>query len=164
MDITNLAHRGPRVLSFATFIGILAWAFAPARSRGDFEDASAACPSSSELRHHERLHQRLLVDLRGPPVAGQHPGLRGCLLWLTPARRAPAGDPDNTTGHVWDEDLREMNNPMPRWWMWLFVITIVFAAGLPGRCTRAWAATRASSAWTTDGEYAGRARQGESPN
>jgi cytochrome c oxidase cbb3-type subunit III len=35
---------------------------------------------------------------------------------------------DNTTGHVWDEDLREMNNPLPRWWMWLFVITVVFAA------------------------------------
>jgi cytochrome c oxidase cbb3-type subunit 3 len=36
---------------------------------------------------------------------------------------------DNTTGHVWDEDLTEMNNPMPRWWMWLFVITIVFRLG-----------------------------------
>lgn len=34
---------------------------------------------------------------------------------------------DNTTGHVWDGDLREMNNPLPRWWAWLFVITIVFA-------------------------------------
>ena len=35
---------------------------------------------------------------------------------------------DNTTGHVWDDDLREMNNPLPRWWMCLFVITVVFAA------------------------------------
>jgi len=34
---------------------------------------------------------------------------------------------DNTTGHVWDGDLREMNNPLPRWWAWLFVITIIFA-------------------------------------
>ena len=24
---------------------------------------------------------------------------------------------DNTTGHVWDEDVRELNNPLPRWWM-----------------------------------------------
>jgi cytochrome c oxidase cbb3-type subunit III len=31
-----------------------------------------------------------------------------------------------TTGHVWDEDLTELNNPLPRWWLWLFVITIVF--------------------------------------
>ena len=34
---------------------------------------------------------------------------------------------DNTTGHVWDVDLREMNNPLPRWWLWLFVITVIFA-------------------------------------
>lgn len=33
---------------------------------------------------------------------------------------------DNTTGHVWDEDLKEMNNPLPRWWMGLFIITIIF--------------------------------------
>lgn len=32
-----------------------------------------------------------------------------------------------TTGHVWDGDLTELNTPMPRWWMWLFYITIVFA-------------------------------------
>ena len=31
-----------------------------------------------------------------------------------------------TTGHSWDEGLEELNNPMPRWWMWLFYITIVF--------------------------------------
>ena len=33
----------------------------------------------------------------------------------------------DTTGHLWDEDLAEFNNPLPRWWMWLFYITIVFA-------------------------------------
>jgi len=27
---------------------------------------------------------------------------------------------------VWDEDLAEYNNPLPRWWMWLFYITIAF--------------------------------------
>ena len=47
------------------------------------------------------------------------------LLWIT-ARKKIVSAGDNTTGHVWDEDLREMNNPMPRWWMWLFVATIVF--------------------------------------
>ncbi len=35
----------------------------------------------------------------------------------------------NTTGHVWDDNLQEFNNPMPRWWMWLFHLTIVFALG-----------------------------------
>ena len=33
------------------------------------------------------------------------------------------------TGHVWDKDLREYNNPLPRWWLWLFYITVVFAIG-----------------------------------
>jgi cytochrome c oxidase cbb3-type subunit 3 len=32
-----------------------------------------------------------------------------------------------TTDHVWDEDLREMNNPLPRWWLNLFYITLVFS-------------------------------------
>ncbi|TXT39529.1 MAG: cytochrome c oxidase cbb3-type subunit III [Comamonadaceae bacterium] len=34
---------------------------------------------------------------------------------------------DNTTGHVWDDNLREMNNPLPRWWSYMFWFTIVFA-------------------------------------
>lgn len=57
-------------------------------------------------------------------------GIFGCalLLWIT-ASNKDAPTADNTTGHVWDEDLTEMNNPMPRWWMWLFVITIVFGLG-----------------------------------
>ena len=50
------------------------------------------------------------------------------LLWVT-ARKKVVPSADNTTGHVWDGDLRESNNPMPRWWVWLFVITIVFGLG-----------------------------------
>ncbi|HRE17675.1 MAG TPA: cytochrome-c oxidase, cbb3-type subunit III [Rhodocyclaceae bacterium] len=34
-----------------------------------------------------------------------------------------------TMGHVWDEDLEEYNNALPKWWSWLFYITIVFALG-----------------------------------
>jgi cytochrome c oxidase cbb3-type subunit III len=30
-------------------------------------------------------------------------------------------------GHVWDGDLEEYNNPMPKWWSWMFIITVVFA-------------------------------------
>ena len=64
-------------------------------------------------------------------------GMLACLvlLWVT-ARKKVAATADNTTGHVWDGDLTEMNNPMPRWWMWLFVLTIVFSflylAAYPG--------------------------------
>jgi cytochrome c oxidase cbb3-type subunit III len=48
------------------------------------------------------------------------------LLWFSGKAKAMTST-DNTTGHVWDGDLREMNNPLPRWWVWLFIITIVFA-------------------------------------
>jgi len=54
-------------------------------------------------------------------------GLVACLALLIIAARRRVMANDNTTGHVWDEDLRELNNPLPRWWMWLFVITIVFS-------------------------------------
>ena len=54
-------------------------------------------------------------------------GLLGCLALLIIAARRRVMAGDNTTGHVWDEDLRELNNPLPRWWMWLFVLTVVFA-------------------------------------
>ena len=33
-----------------------------------------------------------------------------------------------TTGHEWD-GVRELNNPLPRWWLWLFYITIVWSIG-----------------------------------
>jgi cytochrome c oxidase cbb3-type subunit 3 len=76
----------------------------------------------------------------------------GLLLWITARVKTPAGT-DNTTGHVWDEDLREMNNPMPRWWMGLFVITIVFGLGylvaFPGL-----GSYKGELAWSTGGEYA----------
>lgn len=55
-------------------------------------------------------------------------GIVACLflLWFSGKAKAMTAH-DNTTGHVWDGDLREMNNPLPRWWVGLFVITIVFS-------------------------------------
>lgn len=54
----------------------------------------------------------------------------GCvwLLWYTSKRRSdlPSGE---TTGHTWDGDLREYNKPLPRWWINLFYLTIVFTIG-----------------------------------
>ena len=49
------------------------------------------------------------------------------LLWVA-SKRQPMAE-DNSTGHVFDEDLVEMNNPLPRWWAVLFIITVVFAFG-----------------------------------
>ena len=58
-------------------------------------------------------------------------GIAGCaiLLWSQSSVKVAIGKdgkPATTTGHVWDEDLTELNTPMPRWWMWLFYLTIVF--------------------------------------
>jgi hypothetical protein len=73
-------------------------------------------------------------------------GIFGCLLLLIlVARKKVVPSGDNTTGHVWDEDLRELNNPMPKWWMGLFVITVVFSLGYLV-VYPVWAASAAS--WT----------------
>jgi cytochrome c oxidase cbb3-type subunit III len=53
--------------------------------------------------------------------------LLACLALLIGASRRKVMAGDNTTGHVWDGDLRELNNPLPRWWAILFVLTVVFA-------------------------------------
>lgn len=45
--------------------------------------------------------------------------------WATRKRSNEAAEGD-VTGHSWD-GLEEYNNPLPRWWLWLFYITIVFS-------------------------------------
>lgn len=34
-----------------------------------------------------------------------------------------------TTGHVWDNDLRELNNPLPKWWLYVLYVTIIWSVG-----------------------------------
>jgi cytochrome c oxidase cbb3-type subunit 3 len=48
------------------------------------------------------------------------------LMWWT-ARTRPGETAK--TGHVWDGDLEELNNPLPMWWLGLFVGTVLFGAG-----------------------------------
>ena len=52
------------------------------------------------------------------------------ILWLllATARRKRGDIEQATTGHVWDEDLQELNNPLPLWWLGLFLISVVFTA------------------------------------
>ena len=77
------------------------------------------------------------------------------LLWLagkaTVSGHSGRAD-DNTTGHVWDVDLRELNNPLPRWWMWLFIITVVFSLAylvvFPGL-----GSFKGLMNWSTDAEH-----------
>jgi cytochrome c oxidase cbb3-type subunit III len=74
------------------------------------------------------------------------------LLLIAARRRVMGNVDDNTTGHVWDEDLRELNNPLPRWWMVLFVVTVVFSLAYlflyPGL-----GSAQGSLGWTSSGQY-----------
>ena len=60
------------------------------------------------------------------------------LMWWT--ARTPVESKSDKTGHVWDGDLEEYNNPLPRWWLGLFIITVLFGAAylivFPGLGTR----------------------------
>lgn len=49
-----------------------------------------------------------------------------CALVLYIQSRA-SFTPGQTMGHIWDETLEEYNNPLPKWWSWLFYLTVVFS-------------------------------------
>ena len=74
------------------------------------------------------------------------------LLWTLSTRRVVQGKSAEVMGHVWDEDLEEYNNPLPRWWIWLFYITIWFSVAYlflyPGLGSYA-----GYLKWTSSGEH-----------
>jgi len=91
-------------------------------------------------------------------------GLVACLVLLVFASRRQTMAADNSTGHVFDEDLVEMNNPLPMWWIVLFVVTVVFALAYvyvyPGL-----GAAPGAIGWTSRGELAAdQARANEATN
>jgi cytochrome c oxidase cbb3-type subunit 3 len=49
------------------------------------------------------------------------------LQWTKGISNRDEKNETGTTGHVWDEDLVELNNPLPKWWLQLFYGTIIFA-------------------------------------
>ena len=49
------------------------------------------------------------------------------LFYLLRGNNKTTGEQGVPTGHVWDENLEELNNPLPRWWLIMFYITLVFA-------------------------------------
>ena len=87
-------------------------------------------------------------------------GIVGCgvLLWMQSRVRLAKDQKVELHGHVWDEDLTEYNNPLPRWWMWLFYLTIVFSLGYlivyPGLGNFA-----GSFNWTSTNEYEAEMKQ-----
>lgn len=89
----------------------------------------------------------------------------GLLLWSQSKVKVKIGAdgkplPAETTGHVWDGNLMEQNNPLPRWWMWLFYLTIVFSIGYlvlyPG-----FGAHQGSFGWSQAGAYEKEMKEGE---
>ena len=85
------------------------------------------------------------------------------LLWWTSRRRATDGKTTTqpeTTGHVWDEDLQEYNHPLPRWWLGLFVLTVIFGliylALYPGL-----GSFRGTKNWSEISQYELQSRQAE---
>lgn len=83
----------------------------------------------------------------------------GVLLQVMSTRRVKGGSVE-TTGHTWDEDLGEYNNPLPRWWIWLFWITIVFSLAYlvlyPGLGSYS-----GSYQWSSRGQYEEEVRQAD---
>jgi len=56
--------------------------------------------------------------------------LVGCVWLIRWTTKMGAGTPDphdNSTGHTWDGDLEELNNPLPRWWLNTFYLSIAFS-------------------------------------
>ena len=78
--------------------------------------------------------------------------IAACLILLFIASKRKVMSADNSTGHVWDVDLKEMNNPLPRWWVGLFILTVLFAVAYvvlyPGLGNAA-----GSLGWTSTGQY-----------
>jgi cytochrome c oxidase cbb3-type subunit 3 len=74
-----------------------------------------------------------------------------CLFILMSNNKRETG-PVELHGHVWDENLAEYNNPLPRWWLYLFWITLVFAivylAIYPG-----FGNFKGVAGWTSVGQY-----------
>lgn len=63
---------------------------------------------------------------------------------------------ENNTGHIWDEDLRELDNPVPRWWMiafWASCLWVVGYAILYPMFPTLSGYTKGIMGWTQMGEY-----------
>lgn len=61
-------------------------------------------------------------------VMGSIGGLALFVFLHSKGKSPEPGTTAETTGHVWDDDLHELNNPLPAWWRNMFYITLVFGA------------------------------------
>lgn len=63
-------------------------------------------------------------------ILGTVISLLACFWLVAYANRQRASDEEiqEAESHVWDENVRELNNPLPMWWLWLFILTIIWSA------------------------------------
>ena len=63
-------------------------------------------------------------------ILGTAATLIACFWVVAYANKQRASEEDiaESESHVWDEDIRELNNPLPMWWFWLFILTVIWAA------------------------------------
>lgn len=96
-------------------------------------------------------------------------GILGCfwLLWsqTKTVKKKDGSDESELMENVWDEDLQEYNNPLPRWWLIMFILTLVFSCaylylypGLgnyKGNANQVTGITKdgKTHAWTSVGQY-----------
>jgi cytochrome c oxidase cbb3-type subunit 3 len=73
-------------------------------------------------------------------------------LWSQSIHHPGGKETTDTTGHVWDETLEEYNNPLPKWWSWLFYLTVVFAL-VYGVLYPTFGHFPGIFGWTSAGEY-----------
>ena len=64
-------------------------------------------------------------------IIGTLATLAACFWLVAWTNRQRASDEEiaEAESHVWDENVRELNNPLPMWWLWLFILTVVWSAG-----------------------------------
>jgi len=63
---------------------------------------------------------------------------------------------ENNTGHIWDDNLRELANPIPRWWMigfWLSIIWVVLYSLIYPTWPTLSSFTKGFMGWTQIKEY-----------
>ena len=77
-------------------------------------------------------------------------GYIGLVYWTTHIKAGGDAKEGEIIDHTWDGDLKEMNNPMPGWWLSLFYLMIAFAIAYlflyPG-------VYKGSKGWTQLGQY-----------
>lgn len=86
-------------------------------------------------------------------VVGNTLGMWWLIRWTSKPIQSDHSQ-DNTTGHTWDGDLQEFNNPLPRWWLWMFYFTIIFT-GLYLLLFPGLGSFKGALGWSSTGQYEG---------